>query len=233
MDHFQYIYANKADKYHQLIEYEDVDGNLLTAIESLVSLSGKKVLDLGTGTGRFPSLLHQKAKSVIGLDLNQGMLEEQTQKMKQVAGAWSLVRGDLLELPFPSERFHLVIAGWVIGHFRSWFSENWESVLDRTINEMKRVLKPGGMMIIIETLGSVSLYPAPPNNELAGYYRVLENRWGFCRNEIRTDYYFPNLQIAINLISFFFGEEYGQMVQANEWIRVPEWTGIWSKLENI
>ena len=56
MDHFQRIYSHEADKYHQAIAVEDVDGNLLPAIERVISLRGKRILDLGTGTGRLPLL---------------------------------------------------------------------------------------------------------------------------------------------------------------------------------
>ena len=43
-----------------MITAEDVDGNLLATLSSLVSFQGKRVLDLGTGTGRIPLLLNGK-----------------------------------------------------------------------------------------------------------------------------------------------------------------------------
>lgn len=52
MDHFKQIYSTRAAAYHKMIQAEDVDGNLLPAIARRVALAGKRVLDLGSGSGR-------------------------------------------------------------------------------------------------------------------------------------------------------------------------------------
>ena len=54
MDRFQEIYAYHADLYHRMIAAEDVDGNLLPAIERVAPIAEKRILDLGSGTGRLP-----------------------------------------------------------------------------------------------------------------------------------------------------------------------------------
>ena len=83
MDHYINIYTQHADTYHRMIEAEDIDGNLLPVVESVTPLAGKKVLDLGTGTGRIPLLIHQRAKQISALDLHQDMLLEQQKQMKR------------------------------------------------------------------------------------------------------------------------------------------------------
>ena len=84
-------------------------------------------------------------------------------------------------------------------------------------------------MLILETLGTGSLTPAPPTPQLAEYYAWLENEWGFQRREIRTDYEFANVEEAIGRMEFFFGAALADKIRANGWVRVPEWTGVWSK----
>ncbi len=76
MDHFQRIYTSRAADYQAMIAAEDADGNLLQAIEAVTPLAGKRVLDLGTGTGRLPQLLAGRVQSLIGVDLHRAMLLE-------------------------------------------------------------------------------------------------------------------------------------------------------------
>ena len=87
----------------------------------------------------------------------------------------------------------------------------------------------GGNLFVIETLGTGSLVPTPPTAELSEYYDWLETEWGFTRQEIQTDYQFPDLESAVNRTAFFFGQELAEKIRANNWIRLPEWTGVWVK----
>jgi hypothetical protein len=73
------------------------------------------------------------------------------------------------------------------------------------------------------------LTPAPPTPGLANYYAWLENEWGFSRQQIQTDYQFWDLDEAIELANFFFGAELADKVRENNWVRLPEWTGVWGK----
>ena len=226
MDHYIKIYTQQADIYHRMITAEDVDGNLLRALEAVTPLEGKRVLDLGSGTGRIPLLLYPIVDQVIGLDLHWGMLCEQQKQQDHLNQSWGLLQGDLRELPFPENWFDVATAGWAIGHFQGWFASTWQSQVDRAIREMIRVLRPNGILIIIETLTTGSTTPAPPTQGLAKYYAWLENQWGFSRQPVQTDYQFQDLEEAVELTSFFFGTELAQKVRQNNWVRLPEWTGI-------
>lgn len=228
MDHFINIYQTQADAYHRFIAAEDIDRNLLPALERITDLRGARVLDLGTGTGRLPLLLHGLAARVTGLDLHQDMLRE-NQRQKQLAtGNWQLVTSDMRALPFPSATFEIVTAGWSIGHFTGWY-ENWQTEIRRVLDEMHRVVQPGGTLIILETLSTGSLTPIPPSPGLAAYYAWLENVWGFTRQEIQTDYQFASAEEAIALTEFFFGPDLSLAIRRCNWARLPEWTGVWGK----
>ena len=225
MDHFIEIYLNKADKYHQMILPEDVDSNLLPALEQIAPLNGKHVLDLGTGTGRLPLLFADKTAQMACLDLHSGMLLEH----KRWQGQWGLLQGDMRTLPFQSNWADVVTAGWAIGHFTGWYGTEAHTQIGRVLNEMQRVTAPGGAIIIMETLTTGSLTPAPPSDALANYYAWLENEWGFTRQEISTDYQFADVEEAAQQVEFFFGAEMSNKVKTKGWARLPEWTGIWSK----
>lgn len=227
MDHFKSIYTSKADDYHQMIAAEDTDGNILRELERLADFRDKRVLDLGSGTGRIPLLIHAQTSQIISLDLHKAMLQEQAKQRSQVAGDWHLAQGDLRALPIHNHWADIVFAAWALGHFQDWFAGDWHRQVDRVINEMMRVSKPQGSLIIIETLGTGTLEAAPPHLGLAEYYRRLENTWGFERHEIRTDYQFKSVADAIEKTEFFFGPELSELIRQNNRSRLPEWTGVW------
>lgn len=225
-DHFIQIYQKHGPTYHELIAVEDVDGNLRPALESITSFNEKSILDLGTGTGRIPLLFPDTA--VTGLDLHRSMLLEN--QRQQGTPPALLLQGDMRALPFPDASFKIVTAGWALGHFTGWFGEEWEHQARTVLDEMHRVTVPTGHLIILETMTTGSHTPAPPSEGLAVYYEWLENEWGFTRQVIQTDYLFPDLETAIHYTQFFFGDELAEKVRTNNWVRLPEWTGIWSKL---
>ncbi|MFC1997655.1 class I SAM-dependent methyltransferase [Chloroflexota bacterium] len=230
MDHYDNIYKHQADKYHRLISVEDVDNNLISTMSEFTPILSRRVLDLGSGTGRIPLLLHSQVEQIIAVDINRCMLQEQQQKREQMNGTWGLLQGDLRVLPFPENEFDIVTAGWAIGHFQGWYPVNWHTQVDRAVNDMIRIVKPGGVLIIIETLTTGGANPAPPTEGLAEYYTWLEDKWGFTHKVISTDYQFRDLDEAVELVGFFFGEELAQKVQENNWVRLPEWTGVWGKV---
>jgi len=229
MNHFKNIYTHKAPEYHHMIAAEDVEKNLLSTLEQVTPFIGKTILDLGTGTGRLPLLIADRASTFIGLDLHRAMLIESRFQREKISGDWELVQGDMQTLPLPSSWADVVFAGWAIGHLRSWFAGSWQTHIGRIMEEMHRVVTPGGDLFVIETLGTGSLVPTPPTAELSEYYDWLETEWDFTRQEIQTDYQFPDLDSAVNHTAFFFGEELAEKIRANNWIRLPEWTGVWVK----
>ncbi len=229
MDHFKNIYASQANKYHQMIAPEDVDGNLLTALQQIVPLENSVLLDLGSGTGRIPLLVHDLVSQVIPLDLNYAMLVEQQRQQQQVLGSWSLIQGDNRSLPFADNWADVVTAGWAIGHLRGWYEEDWQLQIGKILREMERVALPGGTLVIIETLTTGALEPAPPSPRLAEFYAWLEETWGYRRDTIQTDYQFASVDEAVTKTEFFFGPELAEMIRKNAWARLPEWTGLWCK----
>lgn len=226
-DHFVRIYTSRADAYHRLIAPEDADGNLLKALAEITPLAGRRVLDLGTGTGRLPLLLRGLTGPLVGLDLHADMLREHARQRQAVAGQWPLVRGDMRALPVADGWADVVTAGWAIGHLRAWYAQEWQHQIGRILGEMRRAAAPEGTLIILETMTTGSQTPAPPTPGLAEYYAWLENEWGFRRAVIATDYVFASVDEAVARTEFFFGPELAARIRANGWARLPEWTGVW------
>ena len=95
------------------------------------------VLDLACGTGDLTWLLAERVRGghVVGADLSAPMLAIAANKAPPVPGPVSFVQCDAGSLPFPDAHFDLVTCGFA----GRWFGD-WDVVLD----EVMRVLKPGG-----------------------------------------------------------------------------------------
>jgi SAM-dependent methyltransferase len=148
MDHYETIYRSQAGAYQRMIAAEDVDGNLITAIQRVCDPRGKRLLDLGCGTGRLPGLLQSMTSYLVGIELHRAMLEENAAIRNDSGGGWSLVQGDMRWLPFAAKTFDILTAGWAIGHMRGWFSQNWKAAIGQVLDEMHRATCPGGALII-------------------------------------------------------------------------------------
>lgn len=99
---------------------------------------GARVLDIGCGTGRLTIPLRQMTQAEIyGLDLSSEMLEQA--KSKKGADAIYWVLGDAQALPFPEEFFDCTFMCLVLHHIED---------KRQAIEEMYRVLKPGGRSLI-------------------------------------------------------------------------------------
>lgn len=99
-----------------------------------------RILDAGTGTGRFAIPLAQDpANQVIALDFSSEMLELNRRLSAHLPGRGiQYVRGDIENLPFIADNFDAVVSITVVRHFPQWKS---------IIHEYVRVLKPGGRLV--------------------------------------------------------------------------------------
>ena len=139
------------------------------------------------------------------------------------------MHADNRRLPFRDGFADIVTAGWALGHLRGWYPQDWRTQIGLILEEMLRVVKPGGSLMIMETMTTGALVPAPPNAELAEYYGWLEDTWGYSRSVIRTDYQFDSVEDAVEKTTFFFGEEMADLIREHGWARLPEWTGVWHR----
>lgn len=226
VDHFQDIYANKAALYDAMVAREDYQGRLLPAIQRIHSLTNAEVIEFGAGTGRLTRLLAPEVARITACDCSHHMLHTGQPTLPHTAN-WSLAVADNDAMPFANQSADLTVAGWSFGHATGWSPDDWQEVIGAAVAEMQRLTRPGGMLIILETLGTGNEEPAAPNKVLAEYYQWLENDHDFTRDWIRTDYDFGSVDEADRLTRFFFGDEFAERVRAEGWHIVPECTGLW------
>ena len=220
------VYQKYADQYERLIQREDYQGNLLREIEKLVSLEALDVVDLGSGTGRLTRLLAPKVRSMRAFDNSVHMLEVAAESLTKVGLTnWETGVADHRKIPVQNDSADLIVSGWSFCYLAVWGGEGWKSALDDGLKEIRRILRPGGSVIIFETMGTGNEKPNPPEH-LAGYFEWLAEA-GFQSSWLRTDYQFSSLEEAEELATFFFGEEMGKKVDKENWQILPECTGVW------
>ncbi len=228
LDHFQRIYARHAEQYEALVAREDYQGRLLPALAAICPLAGARVVEMGAGTGRLTRLLAPHVRSILAMDASRHMLGHAAGLIRRDGFAnISLAVADNRHLPVGDGVADLSLQGWSFGHFTEWYPDVWRAEIGRAVDEMLRVLRPGGSAIILETLGTGSETPAPPAESLAAYYDYLEAERGFARTWLRTDYRFESLAEAESLARFFFGDDLADRVVREGWVILPECTGVW------
>ncbi len=112
-------------------------------IDALELQAGWWILDLATGTGDLglEATARDPGVRVVGADLSLPMLRLGNKKLKKRSGQLSLLCGDAERLPFTDGRFHAVTIGFGVRNF---------SDLSDGLQEIQRVLRPGGRLAILE-----------------------------------------------------------------------------------
>jgi len=225
-DHQRKIYQSEGDRYEALISREDHQGNIARAIDELSHVDGLDILDLGAGTGRLALLLAPRAKSIHAFDASAEMLRVCRERLvKSGLSNWQVDVADHRQLPLPDHSADLVVSGWSVSYLAVWSQENGQVELDKWLNEMKRVLRKEGTIILFESLGTGNEEPIRLEHVESTYQWLDAN--GFENKWIRTDYKFDSIDEATELSRFFFGEELGGKVEQNQWTILPECTGVW------
>ncbi|MBW5471533.1 methyltransferase domain-containing protein [Brevibacillus formosus] len=224
MPNHEQIYKNQAEQYDLMISRQP---SLLAVIEEITPIKGKDVIDLGAGSGRLTSVLAPHAKSILALDASAAMLEVNAQQLRRAGlSNWKTSVADHRNIPVDDNSADVILAGWTVCYLTSSEVPNNELNLEKIILEMKRALRPGGMIVIMETMGTGYETPHPPEF-LTQYYSLLENRYGFSHKWIRLDYRFADLKEAERQARFFFGDELADRVVVEKLVTLPECAGVW------
>ncbi len=225
---FKAIYNTQAVAYDRLVNYEDFEGNIQQALYAIAPPQHRYIAEFGAGTGRLTRLLAKPATQLMAFDMSLAMLQIAHATLKDQPQCHFAV-ADNRHLPLANGSVDIAIAGWSFGHSVGWYPHSWQDEIGQAIQAMQRILRPNGIAIILETLGTGSATPQPPNAGLAAYYDWLEQTYGFERTTISTDYRFPTPEAGAEALRFFFGDELADRILHDQLTILPEWTGIWSR----
>ncbi|MGK5632435.1 ubiquinone/menaquinone biosynthesis methyltransferase, partial [Streptomyces sp. URMC 123] len=106
---------------------------------------GARVLDVATGTGALARALLRRNRTihVVGCDINTSMLAVARKRLRPeiAAGRCHLVLAGAERLPFPDHHFDAVCVAFAIDDLPD---------RQRAVREMRRVLRPGGALLLLE-----------------------------------------------------------------------------------
>jgi demethylmenaquinone methyltransferase / 2-methoxy-6-polyprenyl-1,4-benzoquinol methylase len=128
-----------------------LDGRWRRATAEAVVRPGDAVLDGCCGTGDLAIACARAGGRVTGLDFSERMLERARRKAPELE--W--INGDLLALPLPDASFDVATVGFGVRNVED---------LERALRELRRVLRSGGRIGILEI--------TRPTGVLAPFYRL-------------------------------------------------------------
>lgn len=115
------------------------------AIGHLKSSSPQHILDVATGTGDMAlEIVKQfETEKVVGIDISSQMLEVGRKKIakRNLSDKIELIEGDSENLPYSDNSFDAICVAFGVRNFEN---------LEKGMQEMNRVLKPGGKLVVLE-----------------------------------------------------------------------------------
>jgi len=141
-------FERAAGTYDAAAALQNEVGNRLVERLDFIRLQPRRILDLGAGTGVFTRVLGRRYRKadVIALDIASSML----QHVRARSGWWRRPRcvcGDAEALPFADASFDFIFSNLML---------QWCPDLPATLQELRRVLAPGGLLMFT-TLGPDTL----------------------------------------------------------------------------
>ncbi|NND63064.1 MAG: bifunctional demethylmenaquinone methyltransferase/2-methoxy-6-polyprenyl-1,4-benzoquinol methylase UbiE [Flavobacteriaceae bacterium] len=115
-------------------------------IKMVLEKDPTSILDIATGTGDLAIQFAKKSNdaSIVGLDISEGMLSVARKKILDTSlqSKIDFIKGDSEAMPFEENSFDAITVSFGIRNFET---------LEKGLGEILRVLKPGGIFVILET----------------------------------------------------------------------------------
>lgn len=148
-DQVAHMFDNISPRYDLLNHLLSLGVDVLWRKQAIRMLKKRKphpqlIMDIATGTGDFAlEALVLAPDKIIGVDISAGMLEVGRQKIKKqgLEDRIEMIQADSENLPFEDNMFDAVIVAFGVRNFED---------LRKGLKEMNRVLKPGGVVTILE-----------------------------------------------------------------------------------
>ena len=136
--------ASEATELEKSYKLEDIVKQRQQTLERLALQSGEKVFDIGCGVGFLAHELALKvgeSGKVVGIDQNPEMIRHSQQRCEGLPQI-EFNEGDASQLPAEDQAFDAVSCTQVLLYVKD---------VSKVLTEMRRILKPGGRLVIVET----------------------------------------------------------------------------------
>jgi len=179
-------------------------------VKMVAETQAKDILDIATGTGDFAIMLAEiKPNKIVGLDISSGMLEVGKKKVKEkgLDNLIEMVLGDSENLPFDDNSFDAVTVGFGVRNFED---------LDKGLSEINRVLRPGGIFVVLET-SQPDKFPFKQVYKFHSKYIIPLLGSLFSKDKKAYDYLPESAQ------AFPYGEAFNNILRKNKFISVQDY----------
>lgn len=165
----------------------------------------KQILDIATGTGDLAIMMSQvNPDRIVGLDISEGMLEVGKQKVAKanLSEQIEMVVGDSENMPFKDNTFDAITVSFGVRNFAN---------LDKGLTEIRRVLKPGGTFVVLET-SNPTKFPYKQGYKFYTSFILPIIGKIFSKDKVAYAY------LSESANSFPFGEAFDNILQKNGFI---------------
>ncbi|MBL7471717.1 bifunctional demethylmenaquinone methyltransferase/2-methoxy-6-polyprenyl-1,4-benzoquinol methylase UbiE [Robertkochia sediminum] len=179
-------------------------------VRTIAATNPENALDIATGTGDLAiqmAVAMPKAK-VTGLDISPGMLEVGKTKVKDknLESRINMVIGDSEALPFEENTFDAITVAFGVRNFED---------LEKGLAEIHRVLKPGGIFVVLETSVPVK-FPFKQGYQM--YSKMILPLIGRIFSKDRSAYAYLSESASV----FPFGEAFNNILKKTGFIEVSD-----------
>ncbi len=109
----------------------------MATVRAVNAQPGERVLDIAAGTGASSAAFAKTGAEVVAVDFSKGMIAEGRKRHPDL----TFVEADAQELPFPTDSFDVVTISFGLRNVND---------PQKALKEMKRVLRPGGRLVVCE-----------------------------------------------------------------------------------
>ena len=190
---YDQVAAEYAEKFKDEMDYKPFDRDCLDRLAREVESLGP-ICDLGCGPGQIARYLHRQGVNTLGVDLSPRMIAEAQRLNPDIP----FHQGDMLSLPDADHSWGGIAAFYCIIHIPR------ERIVD-ALREMKRVLKPGGVLLVTFHIGDEikhldEWWEKPVNLDFAFFQPVEMEAWlkeaGYELEETRVREPNPDVEVA-------------------------------------
>jgi demethylmenaquinone methyltransferase/2-methoxy-6-polyprenyl-1,4-benzoquinol methylase len=167
----------------------------------------QQILDIATGTGDLALMMSTlDLEKIIGLDISEGMLAVGKEKISkaQLNDKIEMVVGDSEDIPYADNTFDAITVSFGVRNFAN---------LDKGLSEIRRVLKPKGTLVVLET-SNPTKFPFKQGYKFYTSFILPVIGKLFSKDKIAYSY----LSESANF--FPFGEAFNNILKKNGFINI-------------